>query len=593
MTFEIILTLSIIVVAVILFATEKLRVDIIALLVLLTLVLSGLIEADQAFLGFASPAVITVWAVYIVSGALFKTGVTDVLGVWISRLAGNSEPRLIAIIMLTCGTMSAFMNNIGATAMLLPAVVGISRKSGIRLSKLLIPLAFSSLLGGNMTQIGTPPNILATSILTERGLPSFEFFDFAPTGIIVFLAGVIYMVLIGRFLLPSHTNVEDAQAAKLREYVTEVRVLTGSRLVGLSLADAHLNDESGLSVLAIVHDGKQVARIDSETVIGVDDLLIVSGEVKSLIEADQKLGVVIEPDFKFQLSDLDTEAAHVFEAVLPSRSQFSDRTVKEIRFRDRYGFTVLAIWRQGEVLVDRLGDVKLRAADVLLLKGARKNMQDLQQNNQVLVLEPLELERQKTKKAPLAVGILGLVLILTTFAGFHISTAMVIGSVLMVLTGCLTMDEAYQSIEWRSVFLIAGMLPLGTVMETTGTAQFLADGIVRFAGPWGPLAVLAGIYILAGLITEPMSNAAATVLMVPIAIDIALELGANPQSFVLAVVIGASTSFLTPVGHQSNVLVFGPGSYRFADFTRVGWLLNVVLVVVALLAIPLFWPLFP
>ena len=593
MTFEIILTLSIIAVAVILFATEKLRVDIIALLVLLTLVLTGLIEADQAFMGFASPAVITVWAVYIVSGALFKTGVTDVLGVWISRLAGNSEPRLIAIIMLTCGTMSAFMNNIGATAMLLPAVVGISRKSGVRLSKLLIPLAFSSLLGGNMTQIGTPPNILATSILTERGLPSFGFFDFTPTGIIVFLSGVLYMVLVGRFLLPSHTNIEDAQAAKLREYVTEVRVLANSRLVGLSLAEAHLNDEMGLSVLAMVHEGKQVARVDSETVIQVDDLLIVSGDVKSLIEADKKLGVVIEPDFKFQLSDLDTESAHVFEAVLPSRSEFGGRTVKEVRFRDRYGFTVLAIWRQGEVLVDRLGDVRLRAADVLLLKGARGNMRDLQQNNQVLVLEPLEIDSQRNKKAPLAVGILGLVLVLTTFAGFHISTAMVIGSVLMVLTGCLTMDEAYQSIEWRSVFLIAGMLPLGTVMETTGTAQFLADGIVDFAGSWGPLAVLAGIYILAGLITEPMSNAAATVLMVPIAIDIALELGANPQSFVLAVVIGASTSFLTPVGHQSNVLVFGPGGYRFADFTRVGWLLNVVLVIVALLVIPLFWPLFP
>lgn len=401
------------------------------------------------------------------------------------------------------------------------------------------------------------------------------------------------MVLVGRFLLPSHTNVEDVQVAKLREYVTEVRVLAESRLVGLSLEEASLNDKVGLSVLAIVHEGKQVARIDSETVIGVDDLLIVSGEIKSLIEADKRLGVVIEPDFKFQLSDLDTESAHVFEAVLPSRSHFTGRTVKNIRFRDRYGFTVLAIWRQGEVLVDRLGDVKLRAADVLLLKGARKKMQDLQQNNQVLVLEPLEFESKRINKAPLAVGVLGLVLLLTTFLGFHISTAMVIGSVLMVLTGCLTMDEAYQSIEWRSVFLIAGMLPLGTVMETTGTAQFLADGIVSFAGVWGPLAVLAGIYVLAGLITEPMSNAAATVLMVPIAIDIALELGANPQSFVLAVVIGASTSFLTPVGHQSNVLVFGPGGYRFADFSRVGWLLNLVLVVVALLVIPLFWPLFP
>jgi len=401
------------------------------------------------------------------------------------------------------------------------------------------------------------------------------------------------MVLVGRFLLPSHTNVEDEQAAKLREYVTEVRVLEDSRLIGFTLAEAHLDDELGLSVLAIVHEGEQVKRIDSETVIQRDDLLIVSGDVQSLIEADNKMGVVIEPDFKFKLADLDTDSTHVFEAVLPSRSQFGGRTVTEIRFRDRYGFTVLAIWRQGEVLVNRLGNVKLRAADVLLLKGARKNMQYLQQNNQVLVLEPLEIDNQRKKKAPLAVGTLGLVLLLTTFAGFHISTAMVIGSVLMVLTGCLTMDEAYRSIEWRSVFLIAGMLPLGTVMENTGTAQFLADGIVGFAGAWGPLAVLAGIYILAGLITEPMSNAAATVLMVPIAIDIALELGANPQSFVLAVVIGASTSFLTPVGHQSNVLVFGPGGYRFSDFTRVGWLLNVILVVVALLVIPLFWPLSP
>lgn len=220
-------------------------------------------------------------------------------------------------------------------------------------------------------------------------------------------------------------------------------------------------------------------------------------------------------------------------------------------------------------------------------------MANLQRNNQVLILEPLELDQQRTKKAPLAVGILALVLLLTSFDGFHISTAMVIGSVLMVLSGCLSMDEAYQSIEWRSIFLIAGMLPLGTVMETTGTAQYLADQIVGFAGAWGPIAVLAGIYILAGLITEPMSNAAATVLMVPIAIDIALDLGVNPQAFVLAVVIGASTSFLTPVGHQANVLVFGPGGYRFSDFTKVGWLLNVVLLVVALLVIPFFWPLFP
>ncbi|MBT3337189.1 MAG: SLC13 family permease [Anaerolineae bacterium] len=592
MTFEIALTLTIIGVAVFFFATEKLRVDIIALLVLLTLVITGLLDGDDAFSGFSNPAVITVWAVYIVSAALFKTGITDIIGAWIAKVAGNSEPRLIAIIMLTSGTMSAFMNNIGATAMLLPAVVGISRSSGVKLSKLLIPLAFASLLGGNMTQIGTPPNILATSILTERGLESFGFFDFTPTGIIVFLAGVAYMVFIGRFLLPDRTNVADKQAAQLRKYVTEVRVLPESRLAGVSLADSHLFDED-LAVLDIIHEGDHHKDAYSETIIHKGDLLIVSGDVKSLIEADEKLGLVIEPDFRFRLSDLDTAASHVFEIVLPTSSQFSGFSIRDARLRDRYGFTVMAIWRQGEVLINRLSDVVMQAGDVLLLKGARNSMADLQDNNQVLILEPLEIDRRRRKKAPLALGILGLVLTLTTFAGFHISTAMVIGSVLMVLTGCITMEEAYQNIEWRSVFLIAGMLPLGMVMETTGTAQFLAHGIVEFAGQWGPLAVLAGIYVLAGLITEPMSNAAATVMMVPIAIDIALELGASPQAFVLAVVIGASTSFLTPVGHQSNVLVFGPGGYKFFDFTKVGWLLNLLLVGVTLLVIPLFWPLFP
>lgn len=593
MTFEIGLTLSIILAALVLFATEKLRVDIIALLVLLTVVLTGLIEPDQAFSGFASPAVITVWAVYIVSGALFRTGVTDVLGGWIARLAGNGEVRLIAVIMLACGTMSAFMNNIGATAMLLPAVAGVARKSGVPLSKLLIPLAFASLLGGNMTQIGTPPNILATSILTERGLDSFNFFDFTPTGAIVFLAGVLYMVLIGRFLLPARATAQEVQAARLREYVTEVRVLETSYLVGKTLPGSRLNEKYGLSVLAMVQQGKKISAVDSETVIQAGDLLIVSGDVKSLIEADAKVGIIIEPDFKFNLEELDSDSQHVFEAVLPSRSDFVGKTLKQIRLRDRYGYTVLAVWRQGEILLNRLAETRLRTADTLLLKGSRNRMMDLQQNNLVLVLEPLQIERSRVKKAPLAVGILGLVLLLTTLGGFHISTAMLIGSVLMVLTGCLTMDEAYQSIEWRSVFLIAGMLPLGLVMESTGTARFLADQILALAGAWGPLAVLAGIYILSGLITEPMSNAAATVLMVPIAIDIALELGANPQSFVLAVVIGASTSFLTPVGHQSNVLVFGPGGYRFSDFTKVGWLLNVVLLIVAMLVIPFFWPLFP
>lgn len=590
MSFEIGLTLLIIVAAVVLFATEKLRVDVIAMLVLLTLALTGLVTPEQAFSGFSSPAVITVWAVYIVSGALFKTGVTDIIGERIARIAGKSEPKLIAVIMLACGIMSAFMNNIGATAVMLPAVVGISRKSGIPLSRLLIPLSFASLMGGNMTQIGTPPNILASSILTERGLQSFNFFDFTPMGMIVFGTGILYMIFIGRHLLPARKNVEDSQADTLREYITELHVLQDSPLLEKPLAELRLADNYDISIFGIIRGSRKLSRIEGNTIIEQEDTLIVSGDAKSLMDVVDKLGLAIASDTRFKLSDLGTDSVQVFEATLMPRSNMTGKSLKQINFREKYDLSVLAIWRQGQVLVKRLGDVKLQIGDSLLLKGPTQRITDFRQSDPFIVLESLKVESQRRDKIPLMLGIMALTLILATFTSLHISTALVIGSILSVLLGVHSMDEAYQAIEWRSVFLIAGMLPLGIAMETTGTAQYLAENIVSFVGGYGTIAVLAGIYVLAGLITEPMSNAAATVLMVPIGIDIAISLGVNPQTFVLAIVIGASTSFLTPVGHQANVLVMGPGGYRFGDYTRVGWLLNVFILIATMIFLPMLWP---
>lgn len=593
MNAEIALTLAIIIVAVILFATEKLRVDVIALLVLLTVAYIGLIPAEAVFAGFASPAVITVWAVYIVSAGLFKTGVAEMLGEWITRVAGTSEPRLIAVIMLACGAMSAFMNNIGATAVLLPAGVGISRKAKVPLSRLLIPLSFASLMGGNMTLIGTPPNILATNILFAQNLPSFSFFDFTPTGVIVFATGILYMVLVGRHLLPARKSTEEQLADyQSREYVSEVSVLPEGPVAGRSLLESRLGADYDLSVVAIIRGSEIRTALSRETRIRGGDVLLVEGSVENLMRAQDALGLVIEPERTTELEQIDPEKAYVVEATLAPRSRMVGRSLREIRFRDRFGFTALAIWRQGAIIAERLRDVRLQFGDALLLRGPRDRLPALQQGNDFLVLEPVTLELRRRDKALLAVGIMALVLLLTTFGGVMISTAMVTGAVLMVLTGCLTMDEAYQSIEWRSVFLIGGMLSLGIAMETTGTARFLADLIVGALGTLGPMAVLAGIYVLAALITEPMSNAAATVLMVPIAIDVALGLGANPQTFALATVIGASTSFLTPVGHQANVLVFGPGGYRFFDFTRVGAPLNLTLFVVTMVFLPIIWPLY-
>ena len=594
MTTEIALTLTIIVVALVLFATEKLRVDLVALSVLLFVGLLRLIEPEEIFDGFANPAVITVWAVYIVSGGLFRTGVADAMGRGILRLAGDREPRLIATIMVTCGVISAFMNNVGATAMLMPALVGISRRTKIAISKLLMPLSFSSLLGGKMTLIGTPANILAMGILADRGLSTLGFFEFAPMGIVVLATGVVYMVLIGRHLLPVREGAQGRQDIyRLRQYVTEVRVLNTSPLAGKTLLESGLGRDYDLTVLAIERDGVSEAQLGRETLIQAGDLLTVEGAADDLMAAREALGITIEAERKLDIDRLEAGNVQLIEATLAPRSHLVDHTLREVRFRDRYGFTALAIWRHGEALTEKLRDVPLQFGDALLLQGPSHRVRELQEGTDFLVLEPLQVEQLRRNKAPIAVFALVLAIGMVVFANFHISMAMVIAGVLMILTGCLSMEEAHESIDWRTVFLVAGMLPLGMAMEATGTAQYVADIMLDALGEYGPVALLAGTYLLAALITQAMSNAAAMVLIVPIAVDTALGLGANHITFTMAVVIGAATSFLSPVGHKANVLVFGPGGYRFFDYARVGALLTVVLLIVSMIFLPLIWPLYP
>ena len=594
MTTQIAITLSIIVGALVLFGTDRFRVDVVALLVLLTVALTGLIGPEEVFAGFSNSAVITVWAVYIVSGGLFKTGVADLLGKYILRLSGNNETRLIAVIMLACGIISAFMNNVGATAMLLPAVVSISRQTKVPVSKLLIPLSFSSLLGGSLTLIGTPANILATSIVAENGLPTFGFFDFTVISSIIFATGILYMVFIGRRLLPVRQAPGEEQATReLRQYISEVRVLPDGKLASQTLYESRLGADYDLTVIAIIRDEIEITSLDRDTCIEPNDILLIEGNVEKLIRAKDDFGLTIEVEPHIQLGELDDDVAHIVEATLAPRSSMVGRNLRSIKFRDRYGFNVLAIYRHGEVITRRLQSVELEFGDALLLQGPRHRLSGLNIKNDFLVLEPVTISADRRRKMPIAVAMMLLVIGLVLFANFYISTAMVIGAVAMVLTGCLTMDEAYQSIDWRTVFLVAGMLPLGMAMEATGTARYLAELLLGAVGEMGPMAVLGGIYLLAALITQPMSNAAAIVLVVPIALDSALSLGANHLTFTLAVVIGAATSFLTPVGHKANVLVFGPGGYKFFDYTRVGLLLTVFLFIAPMIALPILFPLFP
>ena len=546
------------------------------------------------FSGFSNSAVVTVWAVYMVSGGLFKTGVANAMGSGILKVAGNTESRLIGTIMLTVGVLSAFMNNVGATAMLLPAVVGISRVTKVAVSKMLIPLAFASLLGGAMTLIGTPANILATGILAARGLPTFGFFEFTPMGIVVLTTGVLYMVLIGRRLLP----VREGPGSKeedynIREYVTEVRVSPVSSLIGKTLLESRLGRDYDLSVLALQRENGDRPALNRDTEIRRGDLLVVESSASDLMAARQSLGLTTEAERTLDIESLERGDVQIIEATLAPRSHIVGLSLRDVRFRDRYGFTALSISRHGELITERLRDVPLQFGDALLLQGPRHRVKQLQAGDNFLVLEPIETEQFRRNKAPIAIGALVLAIGLTIFAGMSISLAMVIAAVIMILAGALRIEEAYEAVDWRTVFLVAGMLPLGLAMELTGTAEFLADIMLGLFGPFGALATLAGIYLLAALITQPMSNAAAIVLVVPIALNTAMGLGANYKTFTMAVVIGAATSFLSPVGHKANVLVFGPGGYKFTDYARVGAILTVLLLIVSMIFLPIFWPLFP
>jgi len=594
MTIDIALTLLIILAAMILFATERLRVDVVAMLVLITVGLLGLIPPEDLFAGFSNSAVITVWAVYMVSGGLFKTGVADTMGRAILKVAGDGEVRLIATIMLTVGLISAFMNNVGAVAMLLPAVVGISRQTKVPVSKLLIPLAFASLLGGKMTLIGTPANILATEIVAQYGLETFGFFEFTPMGIVVLATGIIYMVLIGRRLLPVRQGARGKEdIERLRGYVTEVRVSADSPLNGKTLFESRLGEKYDFTVLAMQRENGDLPPLHRDTLIRSGDLLALEGPANSILEASRTLGLVTAVDQDLAMDMLEPHDVELVEVALAPNSRLIGHSLREAQFRERYGFTALAISRQGEMITQRVGNMILRVGDMLLLQGSHFRVDELQEGSDFLVMVPVKHEQYRLNKAPIAVGALLLAIGLTIFAGMDIALAMVIAAMIMVLSGVLTIDEAYESVDWRTVFLVAGMLPLGMAMAQTGTARYLADIMLELFGPFGPRATLAGIYLLAAFMTQPMSNAAAIVLVVPIALDTALGLGANYKTFTMAVVIGAATSFLSPVGHKANVLVFGPGGYKFTDYARVGALLTVILLIVSMIFLPVFWPLFP
>lgn len=783
MTLQIIIVFSILALAVLLFVTEWVAMDVVALSVLLILGVSGLVTPGEVFAGFSNGAVVTVWAMFIISGGLSLTGVADVISRQVLRLGGEgSEARLIAVIMLTAGLMSAVMNNVAVAALMLPAVMDIARRTHRPPSKLLMPLSFGSLLGGLTTLIGTPPNILVSDALREQGLAPFRLLDFTPVGAVVLVGGVAFVALVGRRLLPDRdlarestrqgaaeltqvydlpgrmfvvslpsesvligktleesrlgaaaqvnviavirngrtrlapdpatplqagdrllvkgdpdtlallcsqrllalsdedaqrggltlpemeiaeaglasrcslagqtleeagfrnryrlnvlairregtllqSNVRDiaiergdtllvqgphvqiealrnnpdflvsspeqAEIYQLHEQLVAVRVPADSVLVGKSLAESRLGDAFGLMVVGIVRDGATRLAPDPSERLEPGDTLLIEGSPDDMLafRGLERLEIERNVAADVGMSDIESQDVGLIEAMLSPRTTLAGKTPRQIHFREKYGLTVLALWREGRALHQNLRDTALRLGDALLLYGPRQKMNLLRDDPDFLVLTAAPKAAPRPEKAIVSGLVLAGVLVPVLFGWWHISVAAVAGATLMVITGCLSIESAYRAIEWRAVFLIAGMLPLGTAMEKTGAARLAAEAVLGTIGGLGPLAVVAGLFILTSVATQFIPTPALVVLMAPIALSTAANLSLSPHALMMAIALSASASFMSPITHPANVMIMGPGGYRFRDYTRLGLPLTLLVLALVLLVLPIFWPL--
>ncbi|MCY3731676.1 MAG: SLC13 family permease [Rhodospirillaceae bacterium] len=784
MTFEIGLVLTILTVSLVLFVSERIRMDVIALMVLGTLVLTRLVTPEEAVAGFSNAAVIAVWAMFILSDGLTRTGIANVIGRTVLGLAGTRESRMIVVVMLTAGALSAFMNNIGVAALMLPVVIEIARRTRIPASRLLMPLAYGCLLGGLTTMIGTPPNLLISGALQVAGESSFGLFDITPIGAGVLATGTLFVAFAARHFLPRIKPEEETQRRGQRNLRTqyglhsrafEMRVPEDSILVGKTLGQSRIGAAAGLIVIALEHDGRTElmpsrqtvlrgrhklfvqGRLDrfrefqrwSELVIereapvlqglmagqvrlvevvvkqnsplvaqllhhsefrksyGANVLAIRRGELvrrinlahvplrpgdtlllqaspetveelersaefsgcrevgeqelselyrlqerifvvrvprESQLSGDTlmrsrlgdafdfrllalfregELRIMPEPDQSLRSGDLlliqgreedldvlrglqelqveqgapadfhgfESDRLSLLEATLDPRSGLAGQPLSEINFRDRYGLELVAVWRSGEAIRSNLDQLVLQLGDALLLLGPRDKLGVLERDPEFLILTPVTRRPGNTARAPLAGGIM-LAVVASVLAGWlPIYIAAVIGATLMVVTRCLSMEEAYRAIDWRAIFLIAGMLPLGTAMQQTGAAEFLAQQTMQLLGPMGPWWVIAGLYLVTAAATMIIPTAALVVLMSPIVLSASTDLGIAPQTAMMAVAMAASASFTSPISHPANVLVMGPGGYRFADSLKLGLPLTVLVFVTVMLLLPVFWPL--
>lgn len=581
--------IALLVLAVVLFSTEKFSVDIVTLGLLAAMVLTGILTVDEAFSGFSSDVIVILASIFVIGTALRETGLLDAMGSVLSRGLGDKPGRLTAALMGVVAAASAFMNNTTVTAVFLGPVMGLARSVRLPPSRLLMPMAFASILGGTCTLIGTSTNVAVSGYLkkhTQQG--DLGMFEFAHVGLVLLAAGILFMIFIGTRLLKDRDKGADDGAISIREYLAEVVILENSPLIG---QEVFVSDFSVLEfqALKIVRQDEQV-EVTASARFAAGDIVLVAGKVENLIKIKKIEGIDILEDVNLRSSGVDMKNADVAEIVLTNRSPLVGRTLKESNFRQRSGLSVLALMRGDRSLADHIGDVSLKAGDLLLLQGPFERFRQFEEQGEMVVITKHSYNEAGRSRGIIVFAAFAAAVLLSSIGVMPAAIAMLLAAMLAVLLRCISLDTAYQNIDWRLLILIGGMTAFGQAMDKTGADSLLANAVTDLLNPLGPVAVLAGFCVLTVLLTQPMSNAAAALVVLPVALQAAASLGLNERAFAIAVMLSASISVLTPF-EPSCILVYGPGKYRFSDFLKVGGGLTLVMLVIVLALVPLLWPL--
>ncbi|NEP00700.1 MAG: SLC13 family permease [Symploca sp. SIO2E9] len=584
---EIFLTLGIIVLALICFIGEWLPVDMTAIAVMVLLMSLKLVTPDEGISGFGNSATITVMAMFILSAGIARTGAMQLVSDLLLRWGGKHPTRQILTMGMIAGPITGFINNTAVVAVFLPVVEDWCRKQSISPSKLLMPLSFVTILGGMITTIGTSTNVLASGLSENLGYGAFSLFQFTKLGVITFTIGLTYLVLIAPRLLPKRKVSQSggvSQDYDLKEYVSEIVISPGSTLVGQTLRKSQLQRKFDLDVLELIRNRSHFPQPLADKTFRAGDILIVRSGRECLLKVREQRDVEILPDVKFgqqSLEDeLNSEEEGIAEVLILASSNLIGSTLKDMRFRQRYNATVLAIRRGQELIRERLGGVPLRFGDVLLLQGPNQSLLGLQTSRDLLLIGQRDVETLRRDKAVIAIAISLGVVLAAAFEVLPILVSALLGVVLMVVTGCLKPGEVYGAVRWDIIFLLAGLIPMGIAMKNSGATQWLADNLVAVGGNLSGYWLLTVFYIATVLVTEVLSNNASVVLLLPVAVEVAKSLSLSPLAFMFVVTFAASNSFMTPIGYQTNTMVYGPGGYRFLDFARVGAPLSLIMALI-------------